>query len=323
MQEAGLRYFTRREAIRLIGGTVGSGFVATGLAAPQQRTTRDRVTFPRGAIIRTVLKDVPPEALGDGATLFHEHLSMGLMDAEPREPNLVPLDVNARIEELRAAAKDGVRCVVSGGTIDLGQNVEDVKRIAMRSGVHVVVASGYWLQERYPPEIATKTEDQLADDLVSLATVERWGALGEIGMSMTMHRDERKVLRACGKVNLRTGLPIFTHTPHEGCRPCGLEQLDVLESVGVDPRHVCIGHLADIHDDPKAVTHIALARRGVFLGFDTVGRQRLGPPDSMKLRMLMEVLDAGYENNVLLSSDLGGLIREFKVNYGAGWGTVL
>ena len=248
---------------------------------------------------------------------------MALMDAPPREPNLVPLDIDTRVEELRAAAKDGVSCVVSGGTIDLGQNSEDVKRIAMRSGVHVVLASGYWGKERYPPEIATNTEDQIADDLVKLAAAERWGALGEIGTSRTRHPDERKVLRACGKVNLRTGLPIFTHTPHEGCRPCGLEQLDVLESVGVDPRHVCIGHLSDIHDDPKAATHIALAKRGAFLGFDTVGRQRLGPPDSTKLRMLMEVLDAGYEDNVLLSSDLGGLIREFKVNYGAGWGTVL
>lgn len=327
MRDFYLEQLTRRKAIARLGVSVGSGFLAIGrggaaLTAGQQRATRDAVTFPEGAIIRTILKDVPPEALRNGATLFHEHLSLG-RGAAALAPNVAPLDIDTRVEELRAAGKDGVSCVVSGGTIDLGQNVEDVKTIALRSGIHVVLASGYYLKARYPPDVATKTEDEIAEDLIRFARAERWGALGEIGMSpITMHPDERKVLRACCKVNVRTGLPIFTHMPHEGCRPCGREQLDVIESVGVNPRQVCIGHLADIHDDPRAETHKALAKRGVFLGFDTVGRQTLGPPDSVKLRMLMEVLDAGYEDHVLLSSDLGGMIREFKVNYGAGWGTV-
>ena len=131
--------------------------------------------FPNGAVIRTILKDIPPEQLGGGATLFHEHLSLS-NEAAAVEANLVPLDINTRIEELRAAGKDGVSCVVSGGTIDLGQNVEDVKTIALQSGVHVVLASGYYLQARYPPDIASKTEEQIADDLVRFATAERWGA---------------------------------------------------------------------------------------------------------------------------------------------------
>jgi hypothetical protein len=32
--------------------------------------------FPKGAIIRTVLKDIAPEELAGGATLFHEHMSL-------------------------------------------------------------------------------------------------------------------------------------------------------------------------------------------------------------------------------------------------------
>jgi phosphotriesterase-related protein len=323
-----VRRLSRRKAIGFVGMSMASGFVtlseekaATSSATPQESFTQGAV-FPKGAVIRTILKDTPPEQLGRGATLFHEHLSLG--NAAAPAKNLVPLDIDTRVEELKAAGKDGVSCIVSAGTIDLGQNVEDVKTIALRSGIHVVLASGYYLKARYPADIATKSEDEIAGDLIRLAKVERWGALGEIGMSPNaMHEDERKVLRACCKVNLATGMPIFTHMPHEGCRPCGGEQLDVIESVGVNPRQVCIGHLADIHNDPTAETHKALAKRGVFLGFDTVGRQSLGPPDSMKLRMLLEVLDAGYEDQVLLSSDLGGMIREFKVNYGAGWGTVL
>src|SRR5262245_43895188 len=60
--------WTRREAL----GLLGMGAVAAALpdfaaaAAP---------TFPRGAIIRTILKDYAPDELGGGATLFHEHMS--------------------------------------------------------------------------------------------------------------------------------------------------------------------------------------------------------------------------------------------------------
>lgn len=51
---------------------------------------------------------------------------------------------------------------------------------------------------------------------------------------MRMHETERRFLRAVGRAHHATGLPIFTHTEHQGCRPCGLEQLDVLESEQVD-----------------------------------------------------------------------------------------
>ena len=33
--------------------------------------------FPKGAIIRTLFKDYAPEELAGGATLFHEHMSLG------------------------------------------------------------------------------------------------------------------------------------------------------------------------------------------------------------------------------------------------------
>jgi hypothetical protein len=49
---------TRREALGLLG---------LGAAA---------AVFPKGAVIRTVLKDYAPEEFAGGATLFHEHMSL-------------------------------------------------------------------------------------------------------------------------------------------------------------------------------------------------------------------------------------------------------
>jgi phosphotriesterase-related protein len=60
--------WTRREAL----GMLGIGAVA---AALPEFVSAAAPTFPRGAIIRTILKDYAPEELAGGATLFHEHMS--------------------------------------------------------------------------------------------------------------------------------------------------------------------------------------------------------------------------------------------------------
>ena len=151
------------------------------------------------------------------------------------------------------------------------------------------------------------------------------GALGEIASSLEMRPDERKVLRAISRAHLQTGLPIFTHTPHESCPSCAIEQMDVIESQGVDLRRVVIGHMATIkpEDDPLG-THTAVARRGAFIGLDTVGHEmgRSQVPEADKVRMVLRLLDAGYEDQILLSSDMANA-RHFKTNWGNGYSTVL
>ena len=122
-------------------------------------------------------------------------------------------------------------------------------------------------------------------------------------------------------VHLRTGLPLMTHTPHQGCPSCALEQLDIIEEMGVDPRLTCIGHLADIVDDPGAELHKALARRGAFLGFDTVGHQ-ITQGDAEKVKMIVSCIDAGFEDYVLLSADFARE-EELKAKGGAGYSSVV
>ena len=61
---------TRREAMRWLSG------IATAALLPLRASAQAPV-FPRGAVIRTLFKDYAPEELAGGATLFHEHLSLG------------------------------------------------------------------------------------------------------------------------------------------------------------------------------------------------------------------------------------------------------
>jgi hypothetical protein len=61
----------RREALRI------AGLGAVAVAASPVTALAQTSTFPKGTVIRTLFKDYAPGELGGGATLFHEHLSLG------------------------------------------------------------------------------------------------------------------------------------------------------------------------------------------------------------------------------------------------------
>ncbi len=60
---------TRREALELLG-------ISAVAAALPRGAFAQAPTFPKGGVIRTILKDYAPEELAGGATLFHEHMSL-------------------------------------------------------------------------------------------------------------------------------------------------------------------------------------------------------------------------------------------------------
>jgi phosphotriesterase-related protein len=120
---------------------------------------------------------------------------------------------------------------------------------------------------------------------------------------------EQKVFRAIGKAHLKTNLSIFTHNAY-GTGPnvpkeAGLHQLDVLESVGVKPNRIAIGHTCCL-DDPEADIIKQIAKRGAWVGFDRMNTVEQFVPDEKRVKMLVKFLDAGYVNQLLLASDFTG-----------------
>jgi phosphotriesterase-related protein len=340
----GDRRLTRRDALGLLGASAGFGAVAAlaepvGLAqAPGWLTARSsrNPTFLKGAIVRTILKDVSPDDLRGGATLMHEHL-IGLGSYSSPPPNCpMPCTpsvagpaisgVDLLVEELKATAADGVTCIVNSTTSrPTEQHMRDLRDLATRSGMHIVAGGGYF-REAYPKDLMQITEDQSADALVKDAIAMRWGAFGEIGTSMQTQPDERKFLISLAKAQVRTNLPIFTHIPHQSCPKCALEQLEILTSNGVSPRSLCIGHMSTIkmEDDPTAETHKAVAKAGAFIGFDTVGHQMAQShiPERQKVTRFLQILEAGYEDNLMLSSDFAQAFN-LKSNWGNGYSSVV
>lgn len=318
--------FTRREALSLLGAGAAafSQSLILGAQDPQ---------FPKGAVIRTVLNDLPPSALAGGTTLFHEHLTHGLdwnartRAARGAPPDRAPLrdpitgcpsgvwagcaNLDFMIEELKRAKQDGVVCIVDGTHPDGGRDVGFLTQMSRRSGVSIVASGGYYLNWSYPPEIAKMSEDQIAQELIRDATANPLGAFGEMGTSREITPNERKVFRAVSKAHLATNLPIFTHTDNGKCAE---EQLDIFESMGVKPQHVAIGHLGSMVA-PEVEVHNAICKRGAFVGFDRQGGQN----DDRNVPMVLKLLDAGYADHLLFSADFGvNAWPNWKQNGGPG-----
>ena len=317
---------TRRQALETLGIAAGAVLLPSG-------TFGQTPAFPKGAIIRTILKDYAPEEFAGGATLFHEHMQLatdfnarfaaataavraanGLAPAPPRGrgnaaasdaarggaapagPDLMH-DVDRMSAEVAKAKSDGnIACIVDGGHTDMGRDVNFLRQVSMKSGVPIVVGGGFYAQPFYPKEISTMSEEQIVKALIKQADDDVLGAFGEIGSWDEITADERKVFRAIGKAHVATNIPIFTHTGIPG--KSALEQLDILEDEGVKPDRVVIGHLGNLVD-ANVYVHKTLCRRGAFVGFDRQG----GNNDAQQVPMVMALIDAGFADHLMFSSD--------------------
>src|SRR5258708_2123547 len=163
--------WTRREALSMLG--MGAA------AAALPRVTSAAPSFPEGAVIRTILKDYPPEELGGGATLFHEHMSLAPdfllrfrqyaaeAQAVNRPPNApqsagqggaVPppdlsfmRDLDLLTEELAIAKREGIACIVDGGHADMGRDVGLLRQLSSKSGMPIVASGGFFTPAFYAP----------------------------------------------------------------------------------------------------------------------------------------------------------------------------
>ena len=322
-----LRQLSRRELLALLGA---------GGAAAAAACARDEQSAPAGTggaantaapsapappIIRTILRDVAPGELGEGAVLFHEHVSLNnqfwidmnlerLID--PAQPYFME-DMDFMVAEMQAAAGDGIACIVDGGHTDMGRDIEFIRALSERSGMPIVASGGYYHEPTFTQHVYDRSEEELVEEMVRDAAAERWGAFGEIGFSSPSIPAERKVLRAVGRTHLRTNLPIFTHTAN-GVE--AEEQLDLLEAVGVDPDRVVIGHLGY----PDVTVHADLCRRGAYVGFDRLGGQP--EADAAQVPMVLALIEGGFTDRVLLASDFA-LPADTRGNGGPGYGKTI
>lgn len=266
-------------------------------------------TLPLGptVTVQTVLGPVAADALG--VTLSHEHLFIDLL-REYRDSGLLR-DEALAIREVQAFKALGGGTIVDLTSVGLGRNPVGLAAVARATGVNVVMGSGFyrhpyldreWFDRHDPAAIAEVIVRDLTEGVDGSGI--RAGIIGEVGCDAFISAAEERSFRAAARAHLATGATISTHAARW---PIGLAQLDLLEAEGVDPGRVIVGHADTVPDEGY---RIALARRGAWVQLDTI-QGETGHDTEQRIAWLLELLDAGFGDRVLLSHDvcLAGHLR--------------
>ena len=273
--------------------------------------------------------DIGPEPIGDGIHMADLADIGWSPDAFFSPLNADLSDPAMAADEARAFADAGGQTIVELTPIGLRRDVALLPSIAAAAGINVVVGSAWFREGARPASASVMSADQLAATIVDVfeqgieGTSVRPGIIGEIGPSSPIGPWEIRSLRASVIAARTTGMAMSVHV--DRWQKEGLRIVDILEEAGADLSRVVIGHLNTTVDDIGY--HLALARRGVVLGYDLCGSEvprapgRFPPRDSELLPALERLIADGHEDQIVLSHDLS-----FKTEYrrygGRGYGHI-
>ncbi len=310
--------------------------------------------------VQTVLGPVASDQLG--VTMMHEHL---LADAtvlyeEPstasdkfmsRQPitietlnwlryhytnhldNLQQGDVDVAIDEAMMFKGEGGGAIVDCSVTGMSPDPEGLAKISIATGLHVVAATGFYIQPSHPATVSAMSEEELAAFMVKemtqgmKGTSVKAGIIGEIGCSWPLHPDERKVVAAAAMASRRTGTAISIHPGRNEAAP--MEIMDVLQRGGVGVDRIIMGHLERTIFDRARLKE--LAETGCYLEYDLFGQDIsyypiaphiARPSDAQRIETIEWLVSEGHVDQIVVAHDAGAKANLTKWG-GHGYGHIL
>ncbi len=271
-------------------------------------------------MIRTVNGLLNREELG--ITMCHEHLALDLSKVRGDEDSTF-LDRNLIMEELNKMKAYGVKTIVEVTCNDMGRDVRALKEISTMCDIHIVAATGYYLEPYHDEFVRSAKAEELCNIFEKEAlegiggTEIKAGIIGEVASGMTeMAPSEETVLIAAAMASVRTGLSVTTH-----CQmgQLAMEQSKILQEHGMEPDKIILGHL-DLANDRDY--YMKVINTGVNIGFDTIGKSSY-LSDEIRACNLIWLLEKGYEDHIVLSQDISR--KSYLSAYGkySGYMTVM
>lgn len=252
-------------------------------------------------MIQTVNGLIQPEELG--ITMCHEHLAIDLSPVRGDNDSKFD-DENLIEEEVQKAKEYGVQSFVEVTCRGMGRDPKRLRRLSLRCGVHIVAATGYYLEPYHPKSVKSGRVEELAEQFcrdiqVGMDETDiKAGIIGEVASGeFLMAPSEETVLIAAAMAGKKAGCTVTTH-----CQlgKLALEQSALLQRYGMNPAKIILGHL-DLTDDRRY--HEEVLHTGVNIGFDTIGKKAY-LSDEQRADNLMWLIERGFEDKIVLSQDI-------------------
>jgi len=260
--------------------------------------------------VPTLRGEVDAGALG--WTLSHEHLFVLSSEFQQNYPYLWDADqgIESAVRQLDQAYAAGIRTLVDMTVIGQGRDLALVRRVAARTPVNLVMATGIYSVDGIPlfarfrgPGCAVEAPDPLIDLLVGdivdgiAGTGVRAGVVKFACERTPVDDSGRRMADVVAEVHRRTGVAVVVHSdPFAGN---GIALVELLVRAGVPAQRTVIAHAGDSAD----LTFLrALADTGCLLGFDRYGMTPFAP-DHQRNAHLAALVRAGHLDQLLVSQD--------------------
>ena len=280
-------------------------------------------------------------ATGDlGSTLMHEHILSDLRDPATRNddqdwptitfenrfqidyfsnahhPNMLLNDDAVAVRELMLYREAGGGTIVELTVGGLQPQPARLRALAETSDVHLVFGAGFYVDSYLPETIRNAGIDELEALILAQLQEGSWGTdicaglIGEIGCSWPLADSERRMLVAAARAQAKTGAAI---TIHPGRNPDAPAEIgDILIEAGADPTRTVLGHMDRTIFDVGRLKD--LLKRGFVLEWDFFGIETSQywmkgidldlPTDKMRLDLIKELMDSGYDEQIAISHDI-------------------
>lgn len=284
--------------------------------------------------IRTFFGDIRPEQLG--FTYSHEHiLCCPPYWVEKGADDLLLDDYASSKADVIDFQKKGGQSIVDATAIDYGRDVEGVARLSQETGVQIVGTAGFnksflweakltpqhrqWIgdYETYGEWIEKASIEDLTKHVISEVEEGLEGTsyrAGQVKFGTGYNRIsplEVKTIRAVARAHHETKAPVHSHTE---AGTMALEQIELLREEDVPLEYVSFGHM-DRNPDPYY--HEQIAKTGAFLSFDGIAKVKYYP-ESTRIDCILQLVQKGYEDQILVSGDTARKSYYRHYDYGLG-----
>lgn len=259
----------------------------------------------------TVRGPIPTTDLG--VTLMHEHVFVLSPEIMANYPNAWGDDdarEQAAVDKLNALKAIGVDTIVDPTVIGLGRYIPRIQRVAERTNLNIVVATGVYTYNDVPMYFHFTGPGTLLngpEPMVEMFVRDIAEGIAGTGIKAAILKcatDEpgvtpgvERVLRAVAQAHRATGVPITTHT-HAGTRR-GLEQQRIFAEEGVDLGRVIIGHSGDTTDLDYLGELIAA---GSYIGMDRFGLDSFLSFED-RVDTVARMCESGHADRMVLAHD--------------------
>ncbi|NVI93202.1 phosphotriesterase [Actinomadura sp. BRA 177] len=260
--------------------------------------------------IQTVAGPVDSGALG--RTLVHEHVFV--LGEEYRQNYQDDWDEDEKVEQavrdLNELKSLGIDTIIDPTVLGLGRFIPRIKRIAARTDLNIVVATGLYTFNDLPHQFLSRGPGLLIDieePLTDLFIKDLTQGIGDTGVraatlkcaidAQGLTPGVERTMRAVARASAETGAPITVHT-HAGSES-GLVAQRVLAEEGADLGRVVIGHAGDSTDLDYLCQ---LADAGSLLGLDRFGLDAFLPL-RQRIDTLVGLVRRGYAESIVVSHD--------------------